>query len=314
MGYKIKYRERKGMFVVEKLIKGFIQYQTEHKKLSNNTIESYRRDILQFHKYLKDIRISSPSQVTSENVMNYNLFMQRQGKADSSITRSISTIKSFFQYLNMIKYMDNNPAKYVHMVKPVKKLPETLTSKEIELFLEQPKQEGIKGYRDKAMLELLYATGIRVTELISLNINDVNLKMCFINCLGDGGKERSIPIYPAAVSALSKYINEVRDIIAASSDEEALFLNVKGHRMTRQGFWKIVKFYKEKAKINKQITPQTLRHSFALHLLQNGANLKLIQNMLGHADISSTQVYAQLMKNRFTDVYRQYHPRARENV
>ena len=202
-----------------------------------------------------------------------------------------------------------NPAKGFTPPKLERKLPEILTGKEVDLFLDQPDASEEKGCRDKAMLELLYATGIRVTELISLDIHDINLSLGFVRCSGKG-KERIVPLYKAAVRALSSYINEVRPQLLDEPHQTALFVNMNGERMSRQGFWKIVKYYQEKAGITKDITPHTLRHSFAAHLLENGADLKSIQEMLGHADISSTQIYTQIVNQKLRDVYAKAHPRA----
>ena len=204
---------------------------------------------------------------------------------------------------------DSNPVFNIKVEKAEKKLPQILTGKEVELLLDQPKCTDLKGYRDKAMLELLYATGIRVSELINLDVSDVNLPGGFIKC-ASGGKVRIIPLYSAAIKALTDYIEEVRPKMIADVSDQSLFVNVSGERMSRQGFWKIIKYYQEKAQIDKDITPHTLRHSFAAHLLENGADLRSIQEMLGHSDISSTQIYAQLVKQNLKSVYNKYHPRA----
>ncbi|MPN13283.1 Tyrosine recombinase XerD [bioreactor metagenome] len=205
--------------------------------------------------------------------------------------------------------MAGNPVRGVTPAKVERKLPQILTSKEVELFLEQPACTDAKGYRDHAMLELLYATGIRVSELINLNLNNLNLSAGFVRCAGKG-RERVIPLYSTAVRALSEYVDNVRPRMVDDPRETALFVNMNGDRMSRQGFWKIIKHYQETANIKKEITPHTLRHSFAAHLLENGADLRSIQEMLGHADISSTQVYAQLVKQKLQDVYNKAHPRA----
>ena len=208
-----------------------------------------------------------------------------------------------------IGQVEANPAKNIVLEKTKKKLPEILTSKEVLLLLDQPKCVDMKGYRDRAMLETLYATGIRVSELISLNIDDVNPGAGVIKCISKG-KERFIPLYPAAITAINEYIQNVRGNMIADPNEQALFVNMNGERMSRQGFWKIIKYYTEKAGIEKDITPHTLRHSFAAHLLENGADIHAIQEMLGHSDISSTQIYAQLVKKQLKDVYNKAHPRA----
>ena len=202
-----------------------------------------------------------------------------------------------------------NPARGIAPAKVERKLPQILTSKEVELFLEQPDPADAKGCRDKAMLELLYATGIRVSELISLDLAHLNLSAGFIRCPGRG-KERIIPLYQTAVRALGDYVEHVRPQMVERPDTSALFVNMSGERMSRQGIWKIIKHYQEKAGIQKDITPHTLRHSFAAHLLENGADLRSIQEMLGHADISSTQIYAQLVNQKLKDVYNKAHPRA----
>ena len=205
--------------------------------------------------------------------------------------------------------IDQNPVRNIKLEKTEKKLPQILSGKEVELLLEQPKCSDMKGYRDKAMLEVLYATGIRVSELINLNYDDVSLSGGFLRCTG-GGKTRIIPLYPEALQALADYMEDVRPKMIADPSEQSLFVNISGERMSRQGFWKIIKFYQEKAHIDKDITPHTLRHSFAAHLLENGADLRSIQEMLGHSDISSTQVYAQLVKQNLKAVYNKYHPKA----
>ena len=205
--------------------------------------------------------------------------------------------------------MASNPAKGLTAAKSERKYPEILTSREVELFLDQPQCVDAKGFRDHAMLELLYATGIRVSELISLDLDDLNLSAGFIRCRSKG-KERIIPLYHGAVKALQDYVKNIRLQLIADSGEEALFVNMNGERMSRQGFWKIIKCYQEKAGIEKDITPHTLRHSFAVHLLENGADLRSIQEMLGHADISSTQIYTHVVKRQLKDVYQKAHPRA----
>ena len=235
--------------------------------------------------------------------------MSGEGKSPATITRSTASIRSFYNYLMRDGTVKANPAKSITAMKVERKYPEILTNKEVELFLEQPKCVNEKGFRDHAMLELLYATGIRVSELIGLNVDDVNLTVGFIRCTSHN-KERIIPLYATAVKALRGYMESIRPRIVASRDEPALFVNMNGERMSRQGFWKIIKYYQEKAEINKDITPHTLRHSFAVHLLENGADLRSIQEMLGHADISSTQVYTHVIQKQLKEVYNKAHPRA----
>lgn len=244
-----------------------------------------------------------------EMVKGYMSWMQGRGKSASSVTRFLASIKSFYTYLLAQGAVKVNPAKGIVANRVERKYPEILTNKEVELFLDQPQCVDAKGFRDHAMLELLYATGIRVSELISLDLEDLNLAAGFIRCESKG-KERIIPLYHTAVKALSDYVRDVRPQLLADGGDAALFVNMNGERMSRQGFWKIIKHYQEKAGIEKDITPHTLRHSFAVHLLENGADLRSIQEMLGHADISSTQIYTHVVKRQLKDVYQKAHPRA----
>ena len=283
-------------------------YLVEEKNASANTVSSYMRDLRQFASYVEERQLT-PQVITQSNVSTYLDYLSGQGKSPATVSRSLASIKGFLNYLVAQGVIDKNPASQVATAKAEKKLPQVLTGKEVERLLAQPKCTDMKGYRDKAMLELLYATGIRVTELISLNYTDVNLAGSFIRCESKG-KERIIPLYPAAVDALAVYMQNIRPKMIADINEQALFVNVSGDRMSRQGFWKIVKSYQEKAHIEKDITPHTLRHSFATHLLENGADLRSIQEMMGHSDISSTQVYAQLVKQQLKSVYNKSHPRA----
>ena len=283
-------------------------YLKEEKHASQNTISSYLRDVTQFSEYLAGQGLGL-REATTETVQDYMNWMMGRGKSAASATRFLASIKSFYNFLMAKGDVPSNPARGVTAAKVERKYPEILTNREVELFLEQPQCVDAKGYRDHAMLELLYATGIRVSELISLNLSDLNLAAGFIRCESKG-KERIIPLYHTAVKALQDYVKNTRPQLIADSDEEALFVNMNGERMSRQGFWKIIKYYQEKAGIEKDITPHTLRHSFAVHLLENGADLRSIQEMLGHADISSTQVYTQLVKKQLKDVYNKAHPRA----
>lgn len=284
-------------------------YLAEEKHASQNTISSYLRDVTQFIHYLDDVYDCDPREATSEQVRSCMDWMLGKGKSAATVTRFLASVKSFYNYLVSRGEMVENPAKSVAAAKVERKYPEILTSKEVELFLDQPQCVDAKGFRDHAMLELLYATGIRVSELIALNVEDVNLPAAFIRCTSKG-KERIIPLYHTAVKALQDYMRNIRPELIADSEEKALFVNMNGERMSRQGFWKIIKYYQEKAGIEKDITPHTLRHSFAAHLLENGADLRSIQEMLGHADISSTQIYTHVVKQQLKDVYRKAHPRA----
>ena len=284
------------------------RYLKDEKHASANTVSSYMRDLKQFASYIAERQLEL-TEVTQERISTYLDYLSGQGKSPATVSRSLASIKGFYHHLLDQGVVEENPAIHVAAVKAEKKLPQVLTGKEVERLLAQPKCTDMKGYRDKAMLELLYATGIRVTELISLNVTDVNLAGSFIRCESKG-KERIIPLYPAAVDALAVYMQNIRSKMIADIDEQALFVNMNGDRMSRQGFWKIVKSYQEKAHIDKDITPHTLRHSFAAHLLENGADLHSIQEMMGHSDISSTQVYAQLVKQQLKSVYNKSHPKA----
>ncbi len=281
----------------------------EEKHASDNTLSSYLRDIKQFKTWLLGAGSPDLRRVKKDTINEYMLYLSGAGKSPATITRCTASLKSFYAYMLGRGAVKTNPAKNVAALKVERKCPEILTNKEVELFLEQPKCVDEKGYRDHAMLELLYATGIRVSELIGLDVGDVNLAGGFIRCRSKT-RERIIPLYRTAIKALRDYITDIRPRIISGPDEQALFVNMNGGRMSRQGFWKIIKYYQEKAEISKDITPHTLRHSFAVHLLENGADLRSIQEMLGHADISSTQIYAHIIKKHLKDVYQKAHPRA----
>ncbi len=290
------------------LVLAYGEYLKTEKHASANTVSSYLRDIGQFSSAMEDSGVALADAV-EKDVEAYTRSLTRRGKSPATVTRCVASIKSFYQYLISRGMVDRNPAKGIAPVKVERKLPQILTGKEVELFLEQPECTDLKGYRDRAMLELLYATGIRVSELIALDVDDLNLPGGVLKCFSKG-KERVIPLYPAAIRALGEYVHMVRPQIVESPEQTALFVNMSGERMSRQGFWKLIKYYQEKAGIQKDITPHTLRHSFAAHLLENGADLRSIQEMLGHADISSTQIYSKLLNQKIKDVYKRAHPRA----
>lgn len=287
---------------------GYETYLTTEKKSSANTVSSYLRDVRQFLEYALSVKLNV-AKATKSDVEKYIRRLTADGKSPASITRAAASLKSFYNFLVDRAHCPANPVKGFTPAKQERKLPQILTNREVELFLAQPECVDSKGCRDRAMLELLYATGIRVSELIGLDVDNVNLSAGFLRCVGKG-KERIIPLYPAAVRAVSDYVDRIRPQMLDDQEEPALFVNMSGERMSRQGFWKIIKHYQEKAGIQKEITPHTLRHSFAAHLLENGADLRSIQEMLGHADISSTQVYAQLVNKKLKDVYNKAHPRA----
>lgn len=290
-------------------IQAFESYLINEKQASKNTLASYLRDINHFSLYLSHYTELILEKVKKADIESYIKWLKKNGKSAATISRFLASLKCFYNHLITLGTVPANPANGITTDKAVKKLPQILTGREVELLLEQPECTDMKGYRDRAMLELLYATGIRVTELISLNVEDVNISAGIIRCKSRD-RERVIPIYPAAIKALSDYMSIVRAQILADPEDTALFVNMSGERMSRQGFWKVIKHYQEKAKIEKDITPHTLRHSFATHLLENGADLHSIQEMLGHADISSTQIYTQLINKQLKDVYNKAHPRA----
>ena len=293
---------------MEKQVKLFLDFLKDDKKLSDNTLQSYRRDIEQYEKYVSDNKINY-LKVTEETILEYMEFLREENKKESTISRSLASIRSFYQYLIRVKKIKKDPTMTIESPKINKRTPNILTSKEVELLLDQPKDVDLKGTRDKAMLEFAYATGMRVTEMISLDIDDVKLDEGYVVCRGRS-KSRNIPLGSMSLKALKEYIDDARPYLIRDESEEALFVNVNGTRLTRQGFWKIVKYYKEQAHIEKDITPHVLRHSFATHLLQNGADLKAIQTMLGHSDISSTQVYIQFQDPGIKNEYKKAHPRA----
>ena len=293
------------MFTItnEECLNLYEKYLVEDKKASANTLSSYMRDVRQLAEFLKANTDSGIVDASPEDLASYILSLRAAGKSVATVSRTIASIKCLYSHLFIKQIITLNPAQGLTPEKAPQKLPEILTSREVELLLSQPNCIDLKGYRDKAMLELLYATGIRVTELIDLKITDVNLEAGVIRCV-NRDTERLIPMYPAAVKALHDYITLVRPQMILSPGEQSLFVNVSGEHMSRQGFWKIIKHYQKMAGIEKEITPHTLRHSFAAHLLENGADIRAVREMLGHRDISSMQVYSKLVEE-----YRA-HPRA----
>jgi len=293
---------------MEKQIKLFLEFLENDKKLSSNTLQSYKRDITQYQEYI-DKNGLNYLKIENGDIEQYFEHLKSLNKKTSTISRNLATIRSFYQFLLRTKKVKKDPTVGVQSPKVEKKVPSILSSQEVELLLEQPKTIDLKGIRDKAMLEFAYATGMRVTEIISLDITDVNLEQSYVVCK-TGFKSRNIPLGSISLKALKDYIEKARPILIKDDNIKALFVNINGKRLTRQGFWKIVKFYKEQAHITKDITPHVLRHSFATHLLQNGADLKAIQSMLGHSDISTTQVYMQFQNENLKDIYKKAHPRA----
>lgn len=293
------------------VIDNYIAYLTDSKNSSKNTLSAYMRDLTSFREFLCSQGVTVES-ADDKIIEKYKKRLVSDGKSVATVSRCMSCIRSLYKYLCATNVVENNPSSKVKNDKQEKKNLQVLSEEEIDLLLSQPDIKDFKGVRDKAMLETLYATGMKVTELISLNLSDVNLKLNFIRCHGedDTKNERVVLLYPKAVKILEKYINNARNYFVADSSQTALFVNVNGDRITRQGFWKLLKAYADSANLKKSITPHTLRHSFAAHLLENGADIYDIKNILGHADISSTQVYAQYVKNKLQSSYLKFHHRS----
>ena len=291
------------------LVQAYENYLTKVKQASTNTVSSYMRDIRQFAGWLLDNEGMEVVDASQVNISAYLQHLEQEGRSGATRSRTLASLKNFYAYVVSSGFLERTPVMEIKVDRGEKRLPQILTGREIELLLAQPVCVDAKGYRDKAMLEVMYATGIRVTELIELNVEDVNLEQGIIKCAGSK-KTRAIPLYPAALKALKSYLQEIRGIMVADPKENALFVNVNGSRMSRQGFWKILKHYQATAHIEKEITPHTLRHSFAVHLLENGADIGSVQELMGHSDISSTQMYTQMLNQNLKSVYEKYHPKA----
>ena len=291
------------------LVQAYENYLTKVKKASGNTVSSYMRDVRQFAQWLRQQEGIDVIDATQLNISDFLVHLETEGRSSATVSRSLASLKNFYSYVVSSGFLEQTPVTDIKVERGEKKDPSILTGREIELLLAQPVCVDAKGFRDKAMLEVMYATGIRVSELIALDISDVNLEQGTIKCAG-AKKTRTIPLYPAALRALSTYIDNIRAGMLADPSEQALFVNVGGVRMSRQGFWKILKHYQGTARIEKEITPHTLRHSFAVHLLENGADIGSVQELMGHSDISSTQVYTHMINQKIKSVYAKYHPKA----
>ncbi len=294
---------------MEEYISDFADYLKNSKNASENTIVSYERDLRCFNHYMDTTGVSKIARINKTNMMSFIYNLQKCDKAAATISRNIASLRAYFQFLLKKGIVEENPAASLDVPKVEKKFPEILSLDKVELLLDQPSRKDPKGIRDKAMLELLYATGIRVTELITLKTSDISLSLEYIKCCGKD-RTRIIPLGSKAVDALDDYMNQVRFAMIREPKEEMLFVNCNGMPMTRQGFWKIIKSYAKKAGIQEDITPHMLRHSFAVHLIENGADLQSVQEMLGHSDISTTQIYAKINKSKLREVYAKAHPRA----
>lgn len=293
---------------MEKEITAFISYLHDIKKTSDNTMMSYKRDLEKLQHFMAQKSISGVEVITAQDLESYVKYLEDNNLAAATISRNIASIKAFYHFLMQEGIVTKDAAEKLKSPKIEKKLPEILSPDEVVRLLDQPSGNSPKEIRDKAMLELLYATGIRVTELITLKTTDINMKMGLLVCK-DANKERLIPFGNAAKAAMERYISDARESMIEDKNSDILFANCSGKPMSRQGFWKLIKYYANKADIKTDITPQTLRHSFAAHLVENGADLKSVQEMLGHSDISTTQIYANLNYNHIKDVYAKAHPR-----
>lgn len=293
---------------MESTIPNFVTYLEQVKNASYSTVMSYQRDLKKLFTFLESKGITNLEDVTSTSLNSYVLFLEREGFSTATVSRNVASMKSYFHFIFMLNQLEQDPAEPIKAPHIEKKVPEILSQQEVNDFLDAPVCETAKGCRDKAMLELLYATGMRVSELLMVQMDNLNLDMNYIICR-DGGKERVIPFGNTAREALERYIKEAREELLRGTESGYLFVNCSGKPMSRQGFWKLVKQYAGKAHIVKDITPHTLRHSFAVHLVQNGADLKAVQEMLGHSDISTTQMYLHMNVNRVREVYAKAHPR-----
>jgi len=291
-------------------LEDFFHFLRVEKGLSDNTITSYQRDLIAYEKHLTKIGHSAWNDITRNDIMRFLYELKDSGKSTSTISRHISSIRSFHQFLIRERITETDPSLHIETPKKDRKLPDTLSQEEVDRLLSMNTATPL-SLRNKAMLELLYATGLRVSEMIGLKLEDLHLTMGFVQCMGKGSKERIVPLGDTAIKVLEEYIETARkELVKKNKQENALFLNQHGRPLSRQGFWKILKGLAMEAGIHKTITPHTLRHSFATHLLENGADLRIVQEMLGHADISTTQIYTHVTKARLKDIYQSYHPRA----
>lgn len=295
---------------METIIEEYLKFIQIEKGLSENTIGAYRRDLKKYQLYMQEQKIAHIDFIDRQTIQECLGSLIDQGASAKSIARFISTIRSFHQFALREKYAAKDPTVLIETPKYEKKLPDVLDVEEVIQLLETPDLTKNNGYRDRTILELLYATGMRVTELIQIEIDDVNLIMGFVKVFGKGNKERIIPLGDTVIEYLDTYINNVRSQLLKKMVTNVLFLNLHGRPLTRQGIWKLIKQYGLRANINKSLTPHTLRHSFATHLLENGADLRAVQEMLGHSDISTTQLYTHVSKTQIRQMYNQFHPRA----
>ena len=295
---------------MDELLVGFMEYIEVEKGLSKNTQSAYKQDLVKFLGYLTETGVTKLEQINKDNLAAYIYHLHRRKDSPASVARQIASLRSFFRYLSMEHLLLKNPTVYLETPKLAQKLPHVLSVEEVEMLLAGPRGGSAAALRDKAMLELLYASGMRVSEMMELDQRQVDTELAFVRCIGKGNKERIIPLGRKAVKAVSDYLENGRPKLVKKRGVQALFLNYLGKRLTRQGFWKIIKKYARDQGINKDITPHTLRHSFATHLLANGADLRSVQELLGHADVATTQIYTHLTNVKLKEIYLKTHPRA----
>lgn len=294
---------------MREFIETFLNYLSVERGLSQNTIVSYRKDLKVYIDFLKSLHIDALSQTTKNDITNFMLYQRDKGLAANSIARSLAAIKVFYRFLTRERILRTDPTSLIDSPKLYKKIPDTLSLNEVEVLLNQPNIRDKLGMRDKAILEVLYATGMRVSEAVNLKKDNVNLDIGFLRCIGKGNKERVIPMGKKAINSLKRYLNISRPRLLKIKESEPLFLNRFGKKISRQSLWKLIKRYAKEARIKKPIRPHTLRHSFATHLLERGADLRSVQEMLGHSNISTTQVYTHINKERLKAIHKMYHPR-----
>ncbi|AOF49300.1 site-specific tyrosine recombinase XerD [Tetragenococcus halophilus] len=296
---------------MDEQVTDYLHYLLIERGLSSNTRKSYQRDLEQYLAFLHEKEITDWQNVDRYTIVSFLQLLQNEKKSAATLTRMVTSLRRFHQFLRQERYTDHDPMQHIDSPKKTQKLPDTLSLSEVERLIETPDTKKVLGIRDRTILEVMYATGLRVSELIGLKLNDLHLAMGLMQTTGKGDKERIVPLGDMAIHWLETYLEEARPILCQKHpEEEYLFVNGHGTSLSRQGIWKNLKALVLKAGIMKNVTPHTLRHSFATHLLENGADLRTVQELLGHADISTTQIYTHITKKRMTDVYKQYFPRA----
>ncbi len=294
---------------MRELIDTFLSYLSVERGLANNTIISYREDLNIYLDFIKKSQIDLLSEISKNNITDFMFAQKDKGITPNSIARRLAAIRMFHRFLARERILTNDPSALIDSPKLWKRVPETLSLNEVESLISQPDTRGVQGIRDRAILETLYATGMRVSEAVNLKKDNVNLDIGFLRCIGKGNKERVIPLGKKAIASINKYLDSSRPKLLKDKEAEFLFVSRFGKKISRQSFWKMIKKYAKSARIKKSMKPHTLRHSFATHLLERGADLRSVQEMLGHSNISTTQIYTHIDKDRLKNVHRQFHPR-----